>query len=317
MRSAPVAILLSTAVLLAGCSGGDGEDELHYTCPGGVEIHQDDHPDANTTADLAEFCPGSTTSGSRSSSTSQAPNVLPTLVLKVSDDGGNETPVTMLDGNLTFDASGSTDSDGSIAGIAVTITDSNTTRTATLYDAGKKQFKPATFKFDREGVVNVTVAMVDDRAGFTVNQTHVYVNNLQVIPEQTIQAAGGSSAVDESGCNGNDPLVDSFYVKPFTFSLVPGATFVEATVTTHDSLPDPAPDETSATITICSLPDADGVRAALSDSGDSTVRTFPDAALPAPTGTDFYQVWATAGVPNTTAGVTVLVHYEPEAAAAA
>src|SRR5688572_529771 len=124
MRSVPVAILLSTAVLLAGCSGG-GEDDLHYTCPGGAEVHGEDHPDANTTTDLAKFCPGSTTSGSRSNTTSQAPNVLPTLLLTITDDNGTETPVTLKGGNLTFDAAGSTDSDGSIAGIAVTVTDSN------------------------------------------------------------------------------------------------------------------------------------------------------------------------------------------------
>src|SRR5688572_29100225 len=162
MRSVPVAILLSTAFLLAGCSGGDGGDELHYVCSNGTEIHADDHPEVNATKaeDLAKFCPGgSTSTGSRSNTTSAAPNVPPTLVLKITNPDGEETPVTLVDGNLTFDATGSTDSDGSVAGIAVTVTDSNVTRTATLYDAAKKQFTTATFMFDRPGPVNVTVAM--------------------------------------------------------------------------------------------------------------------------------------------------------------
>lgn len=301
----PVAILLSASILLAGCSGGGDDEHLHYVCSNGTEIHADEHPEVNATKaeDLAKFCPGSSSTGSRSNSTSAAPNVLPTLVLKITDSGGNETPVTMLDGNLTFDASGSTDSDGQVAGIAVTVTDSNTTRTATLYDAAKKQFKTATFTFDRPGTVNVTVAMVDDRAGFSVNQTHVYVNHPQTSGGQTIQVPNADSLdpVSGSNCGGptGNPLTDGNTWKNFPVTIAENATWLEAVVTSGN-----------AVITLCS-PDGS---TELSEKGASIAST-PGTPLPAPSGTASYYFGAfgrpVAGQ-ATNIVIDVIVHYEPD-----
>lgn len=306
MRSVvPVAILLLTSLLMAGCAKDGGEDDLHYVCANGTEIHSEDHPEANATKaeDLAKFCTKSSTSGSRSNTTTQAPNVAPVLVLKISDDGGNATPVTMLGGNLTFDATGSTDADGSVAGIAVTVTDSNTTRTATLYDAAKKQFKTATFKFDRPGRVNVTVAMVDDRAGFTVNQTHVYVNHEQVVggaeiigpppPEISSECSGGGQAV-----------IAESYFKEYSFVVVANATFVEAVAT-------------AGSITICSPHPAAGEPGTPLSNTGAEVITTPGVPLPAPTGIQSYYIGATANPPRQAVGATVIVHYEPDTRAAA
>lgn len=317
MRSVvPVAILVLTSVLMAGCAKDDGEGDLHYVCANGTEIHADDHPEANATEaeDLAKFCARSSTTGSRSNTTSQAPNVLPTLVVNVTDDGGNATVVTMIDGNLTFSAAGSTDSDGTIAGIAVTVTDSNTTRTATLYDAAKKAFKSATFRFDRAGPVNVTVAMVDDRAGFTVNQTHVYVNHLQTLGPKTvlIPADGVVPGVvpGTSACNGGDPLTSAQYYTEMRFDVASHASFVEATASTTGLDTGPAGALPSgASITICSPS-----KEALSDSGE-TVATRPDATLPPPVGTQSYYIGVYATFPQSSVAVDVLVHYEPRAAA--
>jgi hypothetical protein len=307
MRSVPVAILLCAATLLAGCSGGGEDDELHYVCPGGMEIHQDDHPSANTTKDLAKFCPKSSTTGSKSNSTSQAPNVLPTLVLKVSDDGGNATVVTLLDGNLTFDATGSSDPDGSIAGIAVTVTDSNQTRTASLYDAGKKQFKSATFMFDRPGPVNVTVAMVDDRAGFTVNQTHVYVNEILMPAGSTMHGAGADQAPIASECDsGLDPLVSPNFYKEIPFNVVEGVTWIDATVTAD------------AVITICTpRPDPDTAGTPVSPQAAGAVQSTPGAVLPKAVGTQNYYLGTYSQGPNSAVAGTITVHYEPDTRAAA
>jgi major membrane immunogen (membrane-anchored lipoprotein) len=312
MRSAvSVAILVCTSFLLAGCADGDKDDDLHYVCSNGVEVHSDDHPDANVTTaeDLAQFCPGSST-GTRTNTTTQAPNVLPILVLNVTDDGGNATSVTMLDGNLTFSAEGSSDPDGTIAGIAVTVTDSNTTRTATLYDTGKGQFKSATFKFDRAGVVNVTVAMVDDRAGFTVNQTHVYVNEL-------IQSQGASVALPRppdgfEDCGGatetgvvEGDLYEAQFYKEFSFSLAAGATKIEAS--------DPAG---NILLTICSPVDV-----AVSGGPANPTMTTADANLTAPVGTEAYYVAAYMATDDPTPGgqdaaPVIIIHYEPQTDAA-
>ncbi len=308
MRSVPVAILVSSAFLLAGCSGGGEGDELHYVCPGGVEVHQDDHPSANTTTDLAKFCPKTSTSGSRSNSTSAAPNVLPTLVLTITDDSGVATPVTFVDGNLTFDAAGSTDADGSVAGIAVTVTDSNTTRTATLYDAGKKLFKTATFTFDRAGPVNVTVAMVDDRAGFTVNQTHVYVNEEQLVGGGTITFPMGHQLPEGAdACEGGEDIADAQYFKPHSLTVLAGATRIDATAVS-----------TSAILTICA-PSGETHVPVSPVKVQGTVSTTPGVELPTPVGIAHYVVGVFNGgsTPNMDDHVLVTVHYEPQPAAAA
>jgi hypothetical protein len=301
MRSVPVAILLLASFVLAGCAGGGDDDHIHYQCPGGgPEIHGEDHPSANTTADLAKFCPSTGTGGSATSTTTQAPNIPPVLVVKTFDSMGNETKVTLLRGNLTFSAEGSSDPDGEISGIAVTVTDSNQTRTASLYDAVSRQFKTATFTFDRPGVVNVTVAMVDDRAGFTVNQSHVYVNHLQTLGPQSILLPGGIGG----NCDEAD-LTNAQYYKPMDFTVAANASFIEATITSG-----------SGTLTICSPPPEPR---AISNTGSSVV-TNEGEALPAAVGTQSYFVGVKRSPSASTSSditISVLVHYEPREAAAA
>lgn len=312
MRPVPVALLLCTSLLLAGCSGGgdDGEGDFHVTCPDGRELHSEDYANVTTTGDLLSKC-SRTGTGSRSATTSQAPNQPPVLVLTISDAGGNATNVTLLDGNLTFSAEGSSDPDGQIGGIAVTVQDSNTTRTGVLYDAATRQFRSATFTFDRPGVVNVTVAMVDDRAGFTVNQTHVYVNELQQLRSETINIPGGDQLVD-GGCEAAD-LDNAQYYKPIRFNLANGATMVEAVAAaTGTDTGTPAgelPGE--ASLVVCS-PE----HQALSEPGNPTVATA-EGVFAAPVSADNYYVGTTieAPYPSVTVAVTVLVHYEPMPAA--
>lgn len=292
-------MMLSIAVLLAGCAGGNGdhEDET-YTCPNGTVLNLEDFPEHhNATFNPASKCPGGG-SGSATTTTTQAPNIPPVLVVKTFDSMGNETKVTLLGGNLTFSAEGSTDPDGQISGIAVTVTDSNTTRTASLYDAVSGQFKSATFMFDRPGVVNVTVAMVDDRAGFTINQTNVYVNHMQTLgPDQYI-LAGGNNIPTNSACNGGDPLVNAQYYKSKDFTVHAGVTYIEATAS-------------GGRITICDPADTP-----VSNSGTSVV-TNEGEELPAPQGIESYSVSVFSTAPYSTISIEVLVHYEPREAAAA
>src|ERR1051326_6714623 len=153
MRSAVfVAILVASAALLAGCSGKkeDANTSHLFLCKSStstVTLDLTKYPGyQNSTFNAASHCPGAHSSSN--TTTSQAPNVLPVLVLAIKDAGGNKTNVTMLDGNLTFDATGSHDPDGQVTGIAVTVQDSNQTRTASLFDPVKKTFKAASFRFD-------------------------------------------------------------------------------------------------------------------------------------------------------------------------
>lgn len=307
MRAAVlVALLVTSAALLAGCSGKKQDDNHSFTCPNGTTLDLEKFPDHhNATFSPVSHCPHASTSASNS--TSEAPNQLPILKLKITD-GKNETSVTLKDGNLTFDATGSSDPDGQVTGIAVTVQDSNTTRTATLFDAAKKIFKPATFKFDRPGPVNVTVAMVDDRAGFSVNQTHVYVNHLQAKEGQVIHlpSQGGAAPAGMDPCKGasgtasEGAIVDANYFKSIDFDLFAGATRVDVT----------AAEGASAHLTICTPDDA-----ALG-SGDGTATTDPGVALPPPAGVASYSVGVYSNdKPEMSTAMTVLVHYEPQKAA--
>src|SRR5688572_20729031 len=136
MRALLVAAVVFVAAL-AGCSGKKGEDHDHltYTCSNGTVISEEDYEDVldNVTIDfLKTKCPkgtGGTGTSTGAATTNLPPNKLPVLKMKVSSADGNATNVTMLNGNLTFDATGSTDADGSISAIAISVTDSNTTRT--------------------------------------------------------------------------------------------------------------------------------------------------------------------------------------------
>lgn len=305
MRSVLVALVVMSAALLAGCaSKGGGTDPATYTCPDGKKLNLDDIPGSdNATFNPLSKCGGT---GTRSNTTASAPNVLPTLVLTTTDDGGNVTNVTMLDGNLTFSAEGSTDPDGSITGIAVSVTDSNTTRTATLYDSATKSFKSATFSFDRPGVVNVTVAMVDDRAGFTVNQSKVYVNHLQVGVSQNIALPGGSPAPGATDCFIGDsetggPIIGAQFWKEISVTVADGATMIEAIA-----------EESSETgvgtvaMTVC-----DPAANPMSEADNPTVTNVP-GPFPAAPGTDNYFLGVTSSTePRVDFVPTILVHYEP------
>lgn len=313
MRSAAlVAILVASAALLAGCSSKSNDATHVFVCKNStstVTIDLTKFPGyQNSTFSAASHCPGA--AHSATNTTSQAPNVLPILQLAIKDKGGNKTNVTMLDGNLTFDATGSHDPDGTVTGIAVTVQDSNQTRTAALFDPVKKAFKTATFKFDRPGVVNVTVAMVDDRAGFTINQTHVYVDQTQVFPPFGLTfpdpADKPTDCQGPSSKNAGSPLGDSQFSYEFLFNVVAGATKVDATATVS-----------SARIAICTPhPAGGGPGTPVSAEATGSVSTDPGVALPPPKGVSDYFVETFLGNsdPHESVGMTVVVHYEPQKA---
>lgn len=317
MRALLVAALVFVAAL-AGCSGkkGDAEDFLTHTCTDGKVISEEDYEgvlaDNATDSDVINFlktkCKASGT-GTKTNSTSLAPNKLPILVLNVTDFAGNATKVTMLNGNLTFSAAGSSDPDGHVTAIAISVTDSNTTRTKALYDGAKKQFTPAMFSFDRPGIVNVTVAMVDDRAGFNNSVFQVYVNHPQVLVGGVLAVPGHQAPAGAHACQGasstplggSGPIVHAQYYTEKSFTVVAGASFVEA---------DP---DASTRITIC---DPAGTAISPEKSADP-VQTNPDVVLTPPPSTDNYYIGFYGTTANANVGALVVVHYEPREAAPA
>lgn len=308
MRVAFLAASLILVAALAGCAGKDKDTDFHVTCADGTELHSEDFSNVTTNADLLKKCPGATVTRTTTTSTPSAPNVLPVPALEVSDNG-TVTRVTLIGGNLTFDASNSTDADGNITGVAVSVTDSNQTRTASLYDPVKKQFKTATFKFDRPGAVTVTLAVVDDRAGFATNVSKVYVNEQIAkggasitLPEAALAEEGsplhdvclGASA---SPLGTSGPVVDSQYFARESIPLQANATFIEVV------------SEEDVVMTICN-PEGTPVSDELVEG---TVVSNQPIPLPA-SGTDNYEVAFYATAPGATTAVTITVHYEPAAA---
>jgi hypothetical protein len=301
MRSAFVALLVASSALLDGCADS-GDDHGHFVCADGTEIHADEHPAVNSTEELAKHCP-KTGTGTRSATntTTQAPNVLPTLVLTVTDDLGNATLVTLLDGNLTFSAAGSSDPDGRITGIAVSVTDSNTTRTASLFDPVAGTFQSATFNFDRPGIVNVTVAMVDDRAGFVVNQSFVYVNQVVQSASQTIMLPRPVAGFAD--CGGSQDVIEAQFYKEFSFPVMPGATLIQASDASS-----------SARLTICNAADE-----SLSGAPANPTQTTPGTPIPPPVGIETYYVAAhiSGAAAQVVVAPLITIHYEPQEAAPA
>jgi hypothetical protein len=320
MRALLVAAVVFVAAL-AGCSGKKGDDDhdhLTYTCSNGKVISEEDYEDVleNVTVDfLKTKCPknGGTGTGNTTGGTTLAPNKLPVLMMNVTDFGGNATMVTLLNGNLTFSAAGSSDPDGMITAIAISVTDSNTTRTKSLYNAATKSFTPANFKFDRAGRVNVSVQMVDDRAGFNGSVFQVYVNQQQTLGNSQLSGPPGGPADSEvtdpcRGAQGGDlgasgAIIDGAYFKLATINTAQAPSFIEA-VPGEDTL-----------VTIC---DPDGNAISSPTKSSDPVITNNEEPLPMPaSGIKNYGVGLYAGSAQVTVTVLVTVHYEPKPAAAA
>lgn len=320
MRTLLVIAILATSIL-AGCTnkGGGGHDDT-FTCPNGKKIDISVYPDHdNATFNATSKCPKTNGTGggnSTANSTSRGPNVLPNLVFATTDSTGNATNITLLGGNLTFDATGSNDPDGNITGLAMTVTDSNQTRTISLFDFGTKTFTPKQVDFDRAGIIKVSVAVVDDRGGFTTLNDFVFVDQAAQATYTFPGSAGtynnqaGMMPNCSEALSAEDTTVASVYVqKNFAIDVVDNATWIEAKASGAAN---------SISMVICTPANGTTPGTSISDRAQS-VTTNPDIEIPPATGVAQYALWAYrvgAPAPTTVVTFTWTTHYGPRPAPA-
>lgn len=300
LRMRTVTLLAMMALMTVSLSGclGFGDDD-----PKDEDEHGDDHDHCDGSDALnhsAEECPDDDQDGDDGNETEEppAPNELPTAVLTMTGPDGvlNATSHVLPGANVTFSAAGSSDPDGEVALAGLTVTDSNGTRTAQLFQDGA--FANATFQFGSVGPVNVTIRVLDDDGEGVIRVGSFAVNDLvQKTEEFTTPAPTGSADDCEPPASGTvPPLATNNFAAKSTFSVQRGAQWIEATVTSGD-----------ASIAICS-PDGE----ALSGAGSDSVATEDDTNSTLAVNAQYY-VMVLAGGSGGEVGIDILVHYEPKA----
>lgn len=282
-------------VALSGCFGGDEEpqDDDHDHCDhahgdhaeGEHDCPDDDHGnDGNNTDD------GNVT---------DEPNMFPIPALTMTDGDGNaidSSKFIWAGGNVTFDATGTTDLDGEIAFVGISINDGETT--AQLYADGT--FTPATVNFTSVGTFNVTMNVLDDQGDKASVSTQVHVNEVQA-DTVSIQLGGGTNFGDADDCTspsqiGEGTITGDQTAKPSTFIVGEGAQWVEATLTSGDG-----------EIAICD-PDGNAI------SGAATDRVVTNEGVNLTSSIKYYVMVLSGNTPNADYGIEVVVHHEPRPA---
>ena len=315
MRSSILLSVLLASLAFAGCFGSaddhcaDGHADAD--CPQNDPTHCDDmHDDTHCPQNNATHCDDmhddTHCMTTNTTTTPTVPNVLPIIRIKVTDDAGNETLAVLPGMNLTFDASASADPDGNLNGMAIVLQDSNGTKVAPLMNADSGAFMTATFRLDFPGVVNVSVAALDDDGATNTSLFAVYVNHPQTGNPFTMKAAAPTSnAATCAGPTGDD-IGDSSWYKEYAFEVLDGASYVVAEAiqgTFTMAICDPTGNPISASAT-GTVETTEGVNFTASLRYYVAVLSQPSASATAPH----------AG--NQAVNVGVVVHYEPRPVAA-
>lgn len=307
-------MLTLTIVSLSGCFGSDDGPEPceeHTHDDGTVESHGDCenggdeacHDDIEHNATEADHCDGHGSEGNgedNGTTEPPAPNQLPIPVLTMTTEDG-----TVLDDfsaitpemTITFSAVGSSDPDGSIDLIGLTVKDANSTRNTQLMVDG--DFVDAVFKFDHVGVVNVTMRVLDDRGEGVVLNDNAYVNEVET--GSAARLAQDSQLLHDpegSGCEATlavtgTPLIWSKFAEKQTFNVNNGAQWVDVAASGVHA------------VAICT--EAGDELGSGSDSAQS------DGVTALPAGTQYYVLLH----PDASADAvewTITVHYEPKQA---
>lgn len=222
----------------------------------------------------------------------QTANLPPVAALVMTADDGavqNGTTYIVAGQNVTFSAAGSSD-DGSVQLAALTVRDSNGTRTVQLYDGG---FQDATLAFPHEGPANVTLRVLDDDGEVDLVETMLYVNrvhSLSIAVDAFMPAGGDAGACDFPS---DPPLLWQRAMSHARFVVNSGAQWLSAEMTGG-----------SGEFALCD-PDSEPLTEASSttaetERGAGPMRSSPQYSL--------FGVATGSGGPLT---FDVMVHYEP------
>ncbi len=234
------------------------------------------------------------------------PNQLPVANLTLTTDDGmvlNATSYITPGMNITFSAMGSTDPDGVVSLVGLTVVDSNGTRTAQLFENGA--FVNATMRFDSVGPVNITVRVLDDDGEGVIRSATAAVNDLTTdsIEFDSNAPTGSADTCQAPGASsGAPPLITNAYSAKSSFSVQKGAQWISAKVTSG-----------SGEIAICT-PGDPGTK--LSDAG-TDVSSEDDTNSTMPVNAQYYIMVLKKGSGPGPVGIEVMVHYEAKPAAAA
>jgi hypothetical protein len=287
MRATLLVSLLILAAALAGCSGGGDKDK-------------DDTKTQTTTS-------GTGTKTNTTSAPPPPPNVSPVLAYKIMDDAGNPINFTSAGTNITISAEGSLDPDGNITGLAVSVADRNSTkfpRIAVLYDPATKAFTDAKFMMDFAGPVNITLAIVDDRAGFNSTVVPFAVNQVTTAASSFQARATGNAACSPSPDVPESHIVEQYYWDDPSFQVDNQTTYVTAKT-----------DVTDVSIIIC-----DPSKTAISPAGAGQTGVSSNAGVVFQNSINYYVAVLNVGTATPAApkvvNVEITVHYDAPAAAA-
>ncbi len=239
---------------------------------------------AATTGAVSE-CPGT--------NVNSAPNVAPVANLTMTSTAGvvqDGTNYILAGENVTFSAAASTD-DSSIQLAALTVRDSNGTRTVQLYSDG---FVDAVLSFAHEGAVNVTLRVLDDDGAVDVLDVMLYVNSLKSVsvPVDLALPTGHSADACDYPELGENLLWQRF-MDHAKFSVQSNARWLSAEMTAG-----------SGQFALCS-PEQVALSEASSTTAESARGGDPLVSSP------LYSVFALATGGVSTMTFDVMVHYEP------
>jgi hypothetical protein len=325
MRANTFLLLISLLVVpLSGCLGF-GEDETHNhpecNAAAGATMPAGDGMQGNGTGDTmednaapgsfqiklmhTEDCPPAKDDGVDTGNGTvdpegndtvepELPNQLPTAMLTMTADDG-----TVLDNftaikpgqTITFSAVGSSDPDGTIDLIGLTVRDTNNTRVAQLLEGGA--FVNATYKFDYVGPINVTIRVLDNRGEGVVVYYDRAVNYREAKSETPPLFIPNQSGCNPASSAGGTPLIDNQFYHKEPFNVQAGAKWFSAVSTGTQR------------ITICDKTDTQ-----LATGTAGAAATGVDAWA---TGTEYYVAFFPSSA-NTEMNFEIIVHYEDKRA---
>lgn len=231
------------------------------------------------------------------------PNQLPNATLTMTDDTGrvlDASTFILAGSNITFSALGSSDPDGTIAAVGLSIKDGSGERTAQLFANGT--FVNVTLAFDAAGPVNVTVSVLDNAGEGVIRTARTAVNEilLDTLTFEGPAPSGSADACEAPGASSGVPgLVTNNYALKSLFSVPVQSQWISAKIT-----------DGSGEIAICSPGDPG---TALSEAG-TDVATADEANATLEVSGQYYIMVLSKSNSGGEVAIETMVHFETKPA---